>query len=106
MQFLHMAEYLGTDIMLYFLTQQSGKIYLDDGTNNGKMGTYVTHAVITAQTSTAVTITNIGNAVSATFAAVQPTDNAIFIVTHSLSGEGTVAPGAGADNLEMVYNTC
>ena len=86
----------------------AGKIYQDDGQDNGIAGDLITYAVITAVNSSSgdVTIKNIGNPTSATFAAVKPLDNAIFFVTHSLSGEGTAAPKAGSDELEMVYNSC
>ncbi len=86
----------------------AGRIWLDDGEDNGEMGTFVTHGVITAVNSASgdVTIKNLGNPESATFAAIKPTDNSIFLVDYSLSGEGTVAPKAGSDNLEMVYNSC
>ncbi len=83
----------------------TGRIYLDDGNDNGKKGALCTHGVVTVQDGTAVTITNIGNPLSATYAAINPTDNAIFQVDMSLSGEGTVAAEAASDNLEVVWNS-
>jgi len=84
----------------------AGIVYQDDGNDNGVPGTYVCHAYISAVASGTVTVKNLGCRTHATFLAANVTDNAIFIVTHSLSGEGTVAPKAGSDNLEMVYNSC
>ena len=86
----------------------AGKCYLDDGTDTGKQGTYVCHFVITAQAGdgVGVTIKNLGCATQATFLAVKPTENSHFIVTHSLSADGSVAPKAASDELEMIYNSC
>jgi hypothetical protein len=85
----------------------AGKIYQDDGTDNALPGAFITHGLITAVNTSSgdVTIKTLGNPASATFAAAQPLDNSIFIVTHSLSGAGTFAPEAGSDQLEVVWNT-
>ena len=84
----------------------AGKCYLDDGSDTGKLGEYIFHFVITAEDGTQVTIKNLGCATHATFLAVKPTENSHFIVTHSLSADGTVAPKAASDELELVYNSC
>ncbi len=86
---------------------QAGRIYQDDGQDDGITGDLICYAVITAVNSSSgdVTVKNIGNPASSSYAAAKPLDNAIFIVTHSISGEGTVAPSAKSDELEIVHNS-
>lgn len=85
----------------------AGELYRDDGNDNQTLGDFVTNAVVTAQDGTYVTITSLGNPTHATYNALTSAGvaNDIFVVTHSLSGEGTVAPAAASDNLEVVWNS-
>ena len=83
----------------------AGKIYDDDGNDDGTLGTFLGHGFISASSGTNVTITSLGNPEHATYNTAQPADNAFFVVTHSLSGEETVSPAAASDNLEVVWNS-
>ena len=75
--------------------------------DDGKKVTYkgvVWCSAVTADTS--LTIKVVGNPTSATQAVPELADNDIFQCIGSMYGTGTEAPGADADELQVVYNSC
>ncbi len=80
------------------------EIFADDG--NGNPGTAKGHAVITViDSTTAVTVTSLGNPTSTTFAIGALADDDHFIVQTSASAEGGTAPDALTHELETQWNT-